>query len=91
VAIDVSVRHSRRSLLVGVVGAVAGAAAATLAGAQAVFAAGDDGKAIHIGDSFIDVQSATYLSNQATGANVLVLRTQGAGTCVNAPVLVALP
>ncbi len=83
-ALQLSERRSRRSLLTGAVGAVAGAVAATLAGAHAGLAAGDDGSVIHVGDSFIDVRSDTYLFNQATDDPVLTLRTQGQGTCVDA-------
>jgi hypothetical protein len=62
-AIDTLAPRSRRSLLTGVAGALAGAAAATLAGAQRVLAAGDDGTAIHVADIYDDVRNTTRLVN----------------------------
>jgi hypothetical protein len=66
-AIDVSTRHSRRSILAGALGGVAAAVAATVAGAHQALAATDDGKVIHVGDSYTNITTATLLE-QASGS-----------------------
>ena len=75
--IELSQPRSRRGLLTGALGAVAGAAAATFAGARAVLAAGDDGKAIHVGDYLTDIRSETFLDNQTNGNPVLSVSGMG--------------
>ena len=57
-------------MLTGAVGALAGVAAATLAGAQRVLAAGDDGSTITVGSTFLDVRTTTYLSDAANNNTV---------------------
>jgi hypothetical protein len=81
-ALELSHRRSRRSLLTGVAGVVAGAAAATMASAQSVFAAGDDGKAIHVGDNDADVRSTTTLRNTKNGRTLISMHSGGSGTGV---------
>ena len=65
-AIDTLAPRSRRSLLTGVAGALAGAAAATMAGAQRVLAAGDDGTAMVIAGIYDDAQNTTGSSTTPT-------------------------
>lgn len=78
-AIDTTLPRSRRSLLTGVLGGLAGAAAATLAGAQRVLAAGDDGAVIHVGDTYFGVGSLTWLDNSANDINVFAARNTAGG------------
>lgn len=78
-SIDSSLPRSRRTILTGAVGALAGAAAATLSGAQRVFAAGDDGSVIHVGDNYADVQSTTTLTNATNSKPVFVAAGHGTG------------
>lgn len=82
--LDATVRHSRRTLLTGAIGAVAGAAAATLAGAQAAFAAGDDGKVLRVGDTYTHAHTKTTLGTSTNGG-VLELQSNS-----NSPVLTVL-
>jgi hypothetical protein len=80
--IELSARHSRRGLLTGVAGALAGAAAATLAGVHSVLAAGDDGKIIHVGDHDADVRSTTTLTNSSNDRTVISVHSDGFGTAI---------
>jgi hypothetical protein len=79
VALDVLARQSRRSLLVGAITAAAGAAAATVAGARAVLAAGDDGQTIHVADTWDDIRNRTQLANNANNNNLLEVFSDGHG------------
>ena len=81
-ALELSNRHSRRSLLIGIVGALAGAATATVAGAQAVLAASDDGKPLHVGDHDVDVRSTTSLRNKTTQNTVISAHAYSEGTAL---------
>lgn len=86
-AVDISSRRSRRSLITAALGGVAAAAAATLSGAQRVLAAGDDRSAIHVGDLYADIRSQTTLANQANDATVLYVASNpdaghGSGTAL---------
>jgi hypothetical protein len=76
--------HSRRGLLTAAGAAIAGATAATLAGAQAVLAINDDGRVIHVGNIFRHVQAETVLQNQANGATVLTVIATHGGSGLNA-------
>ena len=58
-ALETTERYSRREVLVGTVGAIGSAAAATVAGAQRVLAAGSDGETVVIGGDYPDVRSPT--------------------------------
>jgi hypothetical protein len=70
-AMNISSPRSRRSLLRAALGGIAGAAAATLTGAQRVLAAGgDDGSTMHVGEAFFDAQTTTRLSNSANDSTV---------------------
>ena len=77
-ALGLSERGSRRGLLAGAMGAVAGVMAATVAGAGRALAAGDDGQIVHVGDSFVDAQATTTLSNSANNNTVLALTSDPA-------------
>jgi hypothetical protein len=70
-AIDTTMVRSRRSLLTATLAGLAGAAAATVAGAQRVLAAGDDGAVVHVGESFTDVRSETALTNNTNDETAL--------------------
>jgi hypothetical protein len=70
----------RRSLLTAALGAVTGAVAATLTGVQRVLGASDDGRTIHVGDSFQNVTTTTeLLIPENNGYTVLDLVTKGGG------------
>jgi hypothetical protein len=84
VAIDVTAPRSRRSLLASLVGGVAAAGAATLAGAQRVLGAGDDGAAIHVGDDHLDVRSETQLINKTNGNAVIRVGNRSNGKGIDA-------
>ena len=71
-AIDIAIPRSRRSLLAGAVGGLAAAVTATLAGAQRVLAAGDDGQVLHVADYKADIRTTTTLANNTN--NVTALR-----------------
>jgi hypothetical protein len=77
VAIKMSERHTRRSLLTAVAAAAAGAVAASVSGARRVLAAGDDGKVLHVGDDYFDVTNPTTLWNNSGTRPVLSLFCQG--------------
>jgi hypothetical protein len=70
-AIDTTMVRSRRSLLTATLASLAGAAASTVAGAQRVLAAADDGAIIHVGDVFINVATETALGNNFNNKTVL--------------------
>ena len=76
-AIDTLSPRSRRSLMTGVIGGLAAAAASTLAGAQRVLAGTSDGTAVVVGDSYFDVGTETYLQNVTTEKSVLALYSAG--------------
>ena len=82
-AIDLTSRSNRRSLLTAFGAAIAGAAAATLTGAQRVLGAGDDGSVIHVGDSFQDVRTPTSLVNVSNGSTVFFAQSGGDGAAVS--------
>jgi hypothetical protein len=82
VAIDVSAPRSRRGLLTALVAGVAGAAAATLTGAQRVLGAGDDGQVIHVGDDFENAQTATVLINKTTEEYVFEASNRRGGAAI---------
>jgi len=77
--VETQSKRSRRALLT----AAAGAAAATVVGAVSrplpVLAAGDDGAAITIGSTFLDVRTGTYLSDQANDNTVFSAVSSSAG------------
>jgi hypothetical protein len=80
-AIDSTMVRSRRSLLTATLAGLAGAVAATAASAQGVLAAGDDGKIIHVGDSWTEVHTDTLLQS-TDAASVLTVwnsKTNGIG------------
>ena len=77
-ALDPVTPRSRRAILL----AAAGAAAATALSAgrpTSVRATGDDGATIHVGDTFLDVRTGTYLSDSATDATVFSAVSSSAG------------
>lgn len=69
-AIDTTMVRSRRSLLTATLAGLAGAAAATVAGAQRVLAAGDDGTPMAVAGGYVDVRHTTLLSNQSNDQTV---------------------
>jgi len=74
---------SRRRVLATFVGAVAGAATASLATAQRVFGAGSDGAAVVVGGQYLDVRSLTLLENVTpTGWPVLQLNSVNVGSAL---------
>ncbi len=77
-AIDTGLPRSRRSVLTAFLGAVAGAAATSLAAAQRVVAAGSDGATVVVGGAYLDVRSETALQNVASDQTVLSLIASGA-------------
>lgn len=83
-AIDSVTPRSRRSLLLGAVGAVAGAAAATLSGAQRVLAAADDGKNVTVGANFTQVGVTTKLINNSNKEPVLRVGSNQGGAGIEA-------
>jgi hypothetical protein len=69
---DGTLRHSRRNILTAAAAAVAGAVASTLAGAQAVLGvANDDGKVIHVGDTYQHARATTQLQSVVEYQTVL--------------------
>jgi hypothetical protein len=83
-AIDTTMVRSRRSLLAATLAGLAGAAAATVAGAQRVLAAGDDGTPVAVGGAYNDARTATAIVNQTNGATVLSLNNQQQGVGLEA-------
>jgi hypothetical protein len=83
-AIDTLAPRSRRSLLTGVAAGLAGVAAATLAGAQRVLAAGDDGTAIHVADIYDDVRNTTRLVNNTNNQPALRVGSNQGGDGISA-------
>ena len=82
-AIDTALPRSRRSMLTAFVGAVAGAAAASLASAQRVLAAGNDGATVVVGGSYLDVRTGTVLQNVTTDQTLLSLVSAGANPALD--------
>ena len=69
-AIDMRMVRSRRSLLTAALAGMAGAAAATMAGAQRVLAAGDDGTSVAVAGGYTDARHTTVISNQSNDQTV---------------------
>ena len=69
-AIDMRMVRSRRSLLTAALAGMAGAAAATMAGAQRVLAAGDDGTPVAVAGGYTDARHTTVISNQSNDQTV---------------------
>ncbi len=78
-AIDTTMVRSRRNLLAAALAGLAGAAAATLAGAERVLGAGDDGTAIHVAGVYADVRHPTVLANHTTSDGVLSVLNVSSG------------
>jgi hypothetical protein len=78
-AIDALSPRSRRSLLASLVGGVAAAGAATLASAQRVLGAGDDGTPIAVGDVLTDVRRETQMVNKTNGNYLFRLENRAMG------------
>ena len=76
--------RSRRALLTGAVGAVAATSVASVAAPGRALAASDDGRIIHVGDSFGDVRSVTFLQNTMTSDLLLQLNASGGGVGLQA-------
>jgi len=70
VTVDSVTHRTRRSLLLGALGGLAAAATATMAGAQRVLAAGDDGLNVQVGHDYLDARNATVLFNQTDDSTV---------------------
>jgi hypothetical protein len=70
-AIDTVVLRSRRSMLTGLIAGLAGAAAATLTGAQRVLAAGSDGTPVLVGGVYDDAQLPTRFDNVTNDYDVI--------------------
>ncbi len=81
-ALDGTLRRSRRNVLSAAAAAMVGAAAATLAGAQAVLASSDDGKTIHVGDNYQHVRATTELHNRANNQSVVSAVASHGGTAL---------
>src|SRR5512143_722415 len=76
-ASETALPRSRRSVLTAFVGAVAGAAAASLATAQRVLATGSDGATVVVGGSYLDIRSETAFQNVATDQTVVSMISSG--------------
>ncbi len=84
-AIDTTMVRSRRSLLTATLAGLAGAAAATLAGAQRVLGgAGDNGMPVLVGGTYDNAQSATVIVNNGNGGPAIRAGNNGTGTGVEA-------
>jgi hypothetical protein len=70
-ASDTVMLRSRRSVLTGMIGGLAGAAAATLIGAQRVLAAGSDGSPVLVGGVYGDAQLPTRFDNVTNDYDVI--------------------
>ena len=77
-AIERELPQSRRRILTTFLGAVAGAAVASVATAQRVLGAGSDGATVVVGGQYLDVRSETALQNVATDQTVMTLIAAGA-------------
>jgi hypothetical protein len=64
-------RRSRRAILAGAVAGVGATVARALTAPLPIRAAGDDGAALHVGDTIADAQSQTTLANKANSQRVL--------------------
>jgi hypothetical protein len=82
-AIEVSARRSRRSLLTAVGAAAAGAVAATFAGAQRVLAAGSDGQVLHVGDEVYDARTMLYIANNTNSNYVIAGQSTKGGIAIS--------
>jgi hypothetical protein len=70
---------SRRAVLAGALGGIGAWAASAIGRASPVRAAGDDLQIVHVGDTFLDVRTGTYLSDSATNATVFSAVSSSAG------------
>jgi hypothetical protein len=87
-AIDTTLRRSRRALLGAGLGAVAASVASAALRPLPMAAAGDDSAIIHVGDTITDAQTQTTLANKANNNTVLYVASNadlghGAGTAVS--------
>lgn len=76
-AIDSTSPRSRRHVLMGALGALGAAAAGVATTASGVLAAGNDGAAIHVGDTIADARTQTTLANSANDHVVLYVASNG--------------
>ena len=81
-AIDTTAPISRRGLLAAVVGGTAAAIAGTVSRAERVFAAGDDGKNIVIGEKYDDVRSTTKLKMAGPVTRALMVEQKDGGVVI---------
>jgi hypothetical protein len=76
VSMDQVALTTRRSILAGVVGGLAGVAAHAVGRPSAVLA---EGEVIHVGDNHLTAETATYLKNSVNDADVIIAVTTGGG------------
>ena len=81
-AIDTSTPRSRRGVLTAAAAAAAAAVAVTATRAERVFAGGDDGSPILIGQSYTDVQGETHLENVNNDSAVFTATSAGGGSAI---------
>jgi hypothetical protein len=80
--VDLSARQGRRTFLAAIAAAATGAIAATVTGAQRVFAAGDDGRPIVVGGSYTDAHSSTVITNKSSAETTFMVGSQGGGAAI---------